>query len=152
MFASAGAAHPLLGRQRRAAEHQQREQQRQRRRRRRRFGRQLRERERERALRQQRDAGADRQHAEPEPDPVDERVDDDLQASPVCVAEVARLEREHDVEILGERAPDRDFGRRLVLVLAEEPLRRVQRVDLLAVLEHRDVRRDHLLLAVVGAP
>ena len=72
-------------------------------------------------LRQQRDAGAERQDAEAEPDPVDQRVDVHLDARRLFLELVAG---QHDVEVLGERAADRDFGRRLVLVLAEEPLRR----------------------------
>src|SRR5207237_1223267 len=37
----------------------------------------------------------------------------------------------------------------LRFVLPEVPARRVHRIDLLAVFEHGDVRRDHLLLSVV---
>ena len=58
--------------------------------------------------------------------------------------------RQHDVEVLGERAPDRDLGRRLVLVLPEEPARRIHLRQLGAVAQHGHVRRDHLLAAVVG--
>ena len=35
-------------------------------------------------------------------------------------------------------------------MLPEEPLGGVQRVDLLSVGEHRDIRRNHLLLAIVA--
>ena len=99
------------------------------------------------ALGQQRDAGAERHDAEPEPDPVHQRVDDDVQAGRL----VLQIEgRQHDVEVLGDPAPDGDLGRRLLLVLPEEPLGRVHLADLRAVLEHGEVRRDHLLLPVVG--
>ena len=77
--------------------------------------------------------------AEAEPDPVDQRVDDELQRHRL-IGEVEAAE--HDVEILGRRAADRDLGRRLLLVPAEGPLRRIQAVDLLAVDEHRQVRRS----------
>ena len=64
---------------------------------------------------------ADRQQHEPEPDPVDHRVDDELQRRR-ALGQVVVAER--DVEVLGRRALDRDLGGRLALVVVEEPLRR----------------------------
>ena len=53
---------------------------------------------------------AERQHAEAEPQPVHERLDRDLDVADCC----RRVELRHDdVEVLGERAADRDFRRRL---------------------------------------
>ena len=111
-------------------------------------GRQLRERERIRPLGEQGDACPEREDSEAEPDPVDERVHDNLQTG--------RLRRraflvggEDDIQILGDGASNGDLCRRFVFVLAEVPPRRIHRIDLLAVLEHGDERRDHLLLAIV---
>ena len=53
-------------------------------------------RERERPFRQQRDAGPERHHRETKPDPVDERIDHDLEAGRL----IAELDDGmHDVEI-----------------------------------------------------
>ena len=76
---------------------------------------------------------AERQHAEAEPDPVHERIDRDRVGRRLRRDVVAG---QHDVEVLATRAADRHLGRRLVLVLVEEPLRRRHRADRLAVLEH----------------
>ena len=88
--------------------------------------------------------------AEAEPDPVHQRVDDDLQRSPS--ASPASKPRQHDVEVLGERAADRDFGRRrLLLVLAEEPLAPATACRSACRPRTRVMcAGDHLLLAVVG--
>jgi hypothetical protein len=56
----------------------------------------------------------------------------------------------HYVEVLPGAPPDCDLGDRLLLVLPVIPAAGVCLVYLLAVLEHRHVRRDHLLLAIVG--
>ena len=67
--------------------------------------------EREHPLGQQRDAGAEGQHAEADPDPVDQLVDVDLDAGGL----LAELESgHHDVEVLGQRPPDGDLGGRLL--------------------------------------
>ena len=50
----------------------------------------------------------------------------------VCVVDV--VAGEHDVEVVGEAAPQRDFGRRLVFAAAEEPPRRIHLAERLAVL------------------
>ena len=94
------------------------------------------------ALRQQSETGAERQHREPEPDPVDQRIDGDLEAGRLVGHLVAG---EHDVEILGDSASHGDLRRRLRLMFVEEPAGRVQLVDRLPIHQHGHVRRDHLL-------
>ena len=110
-------------------------------------GRQLRQREGNGGLRQERDAGAERQHAKPQPNPVYERVDVQLQGGRLNVRLVAS---QHDVKVLGQRPSDGHIGGRLALVPSEEQLRRILPVDLSSILEQRQVRRHHLLLAIVG--
>ena len=56
------------------------------------------------------------QHAEPEPDPVDQRVDGDADVRDLLGRVVVR---HRDVEVFGERPVDRDLAGRLVLVLPE---------------------------------
>ena len=104
-------------------------------RRRRRFGRQLRQRERERALRQQRDAGAERHDAEAEPDPVHQRVDDDLQRHRLRRRGRSRRARRRDPRPSVRRIATSVVGS--CSCLRKHHLRRIQRVDLLAVDEHR---------------
>jgi hypothetical protein len=92
-------------------------------------------------------ADAERQQSESHPHPVDERVD--------VHGEARRLGRgveggEHQVDVLREAAMDGHLGGRRFFVLAEDPLGRIHLGERLPVTEHGDVRRDHLLLAVVG--
>ena len=51
-----------------------------------------------------------------------------------CVCDL--VAGEHDVDVFADGAAHRDLGGRLILVLGEEPARRLQLRDLLAVLEH----------------
>ena len=86
----------------------------------------------------------------PEPDPVHQRVDDDLERRDLRrrrLRIVATASRRRDPRRTCGGCPTSVVG--VALVPAERPLRRIQRVDLLAALEDRDVRRHHLLLAVV---
>ena len=109
----------------------------------------LRRREREHRLGHQRQTGPERNHPEADPDPVHERVDRDRVGRRLRRGVVRR---QHDVDVVAGRSPDRHLGGRLVFVLVEEPPRRQQLADHVAVLAHRDVAGDHLLLGVAGHP
>ena len=68
----------------------------------------------------------------------------------VAVALGQVVAAQHDVEVLGRRAADRDLGGRLALVVVEEPLRRAAgRSITLPSDQRRQLAGDHLLLAIL---